>query len=89
MAIVVKRGYIPVARSRARKYPFNILKEGDYLDGFAWEERDRVKYAMQKWNRDTGGCLTISRYPNGSPDRPEPYVVVGWKKGAKPKSLPK
>jgi len=86
MAVVIKKGYIPVDKSRKRKYPFHLLKEGDYLSYFEWEERDRVKYAMQKFNRDTGGCLHLSRYPDGSPERKTPYVTVGWKKGDKPRS---
>ena len=86
MPAVVKRGYVKAPIARKRKYPFNLLKEGDYLDFFPLEVAEKVKYAMQKWNRDKGGVLHMSRYPNGSPDNEAPHVVVGWPQGAKPRS---
>ncbi len=85
MPVVVKRGYIPVAKTRARKYPLHLLKEGEYLDYFKWEEKDRVKYAVQKYNRDNNACLHVSRYPNGNDAHKFPHVIVGWAKGAKPR----
>lgn len=83
MGLQIKRGYIPVKRTRTRKYPFDKLKEGDYLSHFPWEDRDKVKYAMQKWNRDTQGKLHMSRYPTGSEEIKEPHVIVGWPKAGK------
>lgn len=77
----VRKGYINAARTRVRKYPFNLLTPGDYLEPYPWEDRDRVRYAMLKWNAEKGVRLTISRYPNGSPENNDPHIIVGWPKG--------
>lgn len=77
----VRKGYINAARTRVRKYPFNLLTPGDYLEPYPWDERDRVRYAMLKWNAEQGVRLTISRYPNGSPENTDPHIIVGWPVG--------
>lgn len=79
----IKRGYIKATGpSRRTKYPFAALKEpGEYLaDPFPWEDLQRVRYALQKFNksREAGKKLHMSRYPDGSDEHNFPHVLVGW-----------
>ncbi len=78
----VKKPYIKAGPEKRRKYPFDQIEEGGYLDPpFKWEDANRVKYAMQKWNHTHKACLHMSRYPKGTAAHPEPHVVVGWAAG--------
>lgn len=81
MSVKVKRGYIKATGPiRRTKYPFASLKGPDeYLaDPFPWAERERVRYALQKFNKKMGRKLHMSSYPDGSEEHPEPHVLVGW-----------
>ena len=82
----IKKGYVALAKSRReilnRKYPFRLLKEGEYLDP-PWPigELHRVRSACRHWNRTRNACLHVNVHPDGYLDH-GPCVQVGWPKGA-------
>jgi hypothetical protein len=82
----IRKGYVALPKTRReilnRKYPFRLLKEGDYLDP-PWpiEELHRVRSAVRHWNRTRDARLFVNVHPDGFGTH-GPCVQVGWPKGA-------
>jgi hypothetical protein len=83
----IKQGYVALPKTQRevlnRKYPFQLLKEGEYIDP-PWPlgELDRVRSAVRHWNNSRGGKLHINIHRDGL-GRHGPCVQVGWPVGAK------
>jgi hypothetical protein len=87
MTRTIRQGYVAIPKTpgelMARKYPFRLLKEGDYLDP-PWPLADlhRVRAAVRYWNKRHNGRLYANVHPDGLGEH-GPCVQVGWPKGAK------
>jgi hypothetical protein len=73
-----KPGYVyspPDNYRENRKYPFDLIVEGECLDPpYPLEDLAKVKFAVARWRRLHGAPLTITRTDAG--------LVVGWAMGA-------
>jgi len=81
----ISKGYVSVATPRRSKYPFALIKEGEFItQPFPWSDLKKVGYSVAAWNRSRKACLRINKFPDGTPENPNPHFFVGWPEGIKP-----
>lgn len=82
----IRQGYKPYDRReenilRSRKYPFVLLKPGQFLDEkFPMEEKLKVRAAVSYYRKKHGMDLHISYFHKGTDKHKAPHMVVGCRK---------